>query len=145
EPLSARLDREGALGLSETAEIMLPVLSAVGMAHARGIVHRDLKPENIFLCRPTAHGSSRVRVLDFGIAKVTAVEGNMVHTGKLTQTGSVLGTPTYMAPEQVYGEKGVDHRADIWTLGIILYECLHGACPVQGENVGQVFKSITQN
>jgi serine/threonine-protein kinase len=146
EPLADRLERETALTLDETSRIALPVLSAVSAAHAMGIVHRDLKPENIFLSRPTAATPAEtVQVLDFGIAKLTMVDGALSHTTGLTQTGSVLGTPTYMAPEQVFGEKSIDHRADVWALGVILYECLAGACPIEGENVGQIFKSISQH
>ncbi len=146
EPLADRLERETALTLDETSRIALPVLSAVSAAHAMGIVHRDLKPENIFLSRPTASTPAEtVQVLDFGIAKLTMVDGALSHTTGLTQTGSVLGTPTYMAPEQVFGEKSIDHRADVWALGVILYECLAGACPIEGENVGQIFKSISQH
>src|SRR4029077_19665405 len=97
----------------------LPVVSAVGTAHAAGIVHRDLKPDNIFLTRDP-DGNVQVTVLDFGIAKVTAVEGEAAQTGGLTTTGAMLGTPYYMSPEQVFGEKDIDQTSDIWALGVIL-------------------------
>ncbi len=142
ETFAERLAREGAMPLAEVAHIMVHVCSAVGCAHALGIVHRDLKPENIFLAR--AHdGSLDVKVLDFGIAKLTASEGDAAHTGATTGTGAILGTPYYMAPEQLFGEKDVDHRADIWALGIILYEALVGSRPTQGANMGQIFKLVT--
>jgi eukaryotic-like serine/threonine-protein kinase len=142
ETFAERLAREGAMPLAEVALIMVHVCSAVGCAHALGIVHRDLKPENIFLAR--AHdGSLDVKVLDFGIAKLTASEGDAAHTGATTGTGAILGTPYYMAPEQLFGERDVDHRADIWALGIILYEALVGSRPTQAANIGQIFKLVT--
>ncbi len=119
---------------------MAPVVSAVGAAHALGIVHRDLKPENIFLARGP-DGARTVKVLDFGIAKLTALDGEVMRSTGIT-TGVVLGTPAYMAPEQVFAEKDLDHRADIWALGIIFYECLAGACPTEGANIGQVLKHV---
>jgi serine/threonine-protein kinase len=142
ETFADRLAREGALRLAEVARTMVHVCSAVGCAHALGIVHRDLKPENIFLAR-TMTGATEVKVLDFGIAKLTASEGDAAHTGATTGTGAILGTPYYMAPEQLFGEKDVDHRADIWALGIILYEALAGARPTQAANMGQVYKLVT--
>lgn len=138
EPLSERLEREGPYSLANWGPIMLQVLAGIGAAHAAGVIHRDLKPENVFLC------GDAVKVLDFGIAKLTALTSAIQHTTALTQTGSVLGTPMYMAPEQVFGEKSIDHRADIWSLGVVMYECLTGECPIRGENVGQIFKSISQ-
>jgi serine/threonine-protein kinase len=142
ESLGDRLERERALPVAEVAKIMVPVVSAVGTAHALGIVHRDLKPDNLFLVRE-ADGSTTVKVLDFGIAKLTATEGEAAETGALTKTGSVLGTPYYMSPEQAFGEKDLDYRSDIWAVGIILYECLTGRRPTAGENLGQIFKAIT--
>jgi serine/threonine-protein kinase len=142
ETFADRLAREGALPLPEVARTMVHVCSAVGCAHALGIVHRDLKPENIFLARSLT-GATQVKVLDFGIAKLTAAEGDAAHTGGTTGTGAILGTPYYMAPEQLFGEKDVDHRADIWALGIILYEALAGARPTQAANMGQIYKLVT--
>jgi len=111
------------------------VVSAVGTAHARGIVHRDLKPSNIFLSAGHAE-RPLVKVLDFGNAKWIATQHERPQLR--TQTGSTLGTPSYMSPEQATAERGVDHRADIWSLGVILYECLSGARPVDGENAAQM-------
>jgi serine/threonine protein kinase len=139
--LGARLRQEKRLPPGEMASVLLPVVSAVGTAHAVGIVHRDLKPDNIFLS-PLAGGKSAVRVLDFGIAKLTATEGDAALTMGLTQTGDMLGTPHYMAPEQASGESDIDHRTDVWALGVILYECLAGVRPVQGNNLGQLLKRI---
>ncbi len=134
ETFAARLVREAPLSLEEAVAVLLPVVSAVGSAHARGIIHRDLKPENVFLSRES--GSTVVRVLDFGIAKLTQQE----ESGDLTTTGTVLGTPCYMAPEQAYAEKNIDHRADIWSLGAMLYEALTGMRPIEGDTLGQIVK-----
>jgi len=140
ETLRARLTRERTLSLAAAIEIMLPVISAVETAHSSGVVHRDLKPENIFLGREA--GAAGVRVVDFGIAKLTASEG-IAPIETLTATGAVIGTIYYMAPEQVYGERDIDHRVDVWSIGVIFYECLAGRRPTEGENAGQVLKLIT--
>jgi serine/threonine protein kinase len=134
ETLGAKLLRDERLSLEETAALLLPVVSAVGTAHALGIVHRDLKPDNLFLIE-----GGGVKVLDFGIAKLAAER--YLQDGPsamLTESGSMLGTPCYMAPEQASGEHPVDHRADVWSFGVILYECLSGMRPIEGENLPQV-------
>ncbi len=132
---------QGRIPISELADIMAPVVSAVGAAHAHGIIHRDLKPDNIFLHRQL-DGTDIVKVLDFGVAKVTEVDEDLGAEAGLTRTGAVLGTPMYMSPEQVFGETDLDHRADVWAVGIILYQCLSGVLPTAGANPGQVFKII---
>jgi serine/threonine-protein kinase len=142
ETLSSLIAREGALPPATVAKILLPVVSAVGAAHASGIVHRDLKPDNIFLSRDE-DGAVEVKVLDFGIAKLTGLGADGGDTGALTGTGSMLGTPYYMAPEQIYAEKDLDQRIDVWAMGVILFECLTGTRPTEGEGVGQIFKKIT--
>jgi serine/threonine-protein kinase len=142
EALGDKLAREGKLSVETAARLLVPVISAVGTAHAAGVVHRDLKPENIFLVR--AHdgdGEPEVKVLDFGIAKLGA-SLDLAQTGAVTGTGAVLGTPYYMALEQAYGEKDVDHRADIWSLGVVIYECLVGRRPIEGDNFGQIVKFL---
>ena len=136
ETLRDKLAREGRLPLADTASILFQVISAVQSGHELGIVHRDLKPENIFLARGPS--GEQVKVLDFGIAKLLSRDAEAPETDSLTSTGSILGTPSYMAPEQTEGEIDVDHRADIWALGIITYECLAGVRPVQGANVVKV-------
>jgi len=141
ESLRTRLARQPRMTLEEAASILLPVASAVGTAHAQGIVHRDLKPDNIFLSQDG--GQPVVKVLDFGIAKVTRpADEHASHGHGLTGSGEVLGTPHYMAPEQVFGERDIDQRCDIWALGVIFYECLTGIVPTKAANVGQVFKLI---
>ena len=143
ETLAQYLERSGLIPLNELASIMAPVLSAVGSAHAAGIVHRDLKPDNIFLAR-LGDGRIESMVLDFGIAKLMPLGEKMDPAGgSITRTGAVLGTPFYMAPEQAFGEKDLDARADVWALGVILYECASGRRPIDGDSLGQVFKMIT--
>jgi serine/threonine-protein kinase len=139
ESLGDRLARTGRLSVHELAVIMLPVVSAIQAAHAASVVHRDLKPDNLFLVT-TAGGRVDARVLDFGIAKVTTSDEKL---DPLTKTGSMVGTPYYMSPEQLFGEKDVDHRTDVWALGIILYECLTGRRPTEADNLGQIIKLVT--
>ncbi len=139
EALSTKLRREKRLSIEALAPILLPVVSAVGTAHTLGIVHRDIKPDNIFLSR---EGEKEVvKVVDFGIAKLT-IDGDGEKTGGMTTTGTMLGTPFYMSPEQAFGEKDVDYRSDIWSLGILIYKCLAGAVPTYADNVGQILKII---
>jgi serine/threonine protein kinase len=140
ESLDARLAREVALPIRTFAPIFLPVISAIGTAHSIGVIHRDLKPANIFL-ESTSGGGINPRVLDFGIAKLTATEGDAANTAALTSTGSSMGTPLYMAPEQFLGKKDLDHRADVWALGVIIYQSLSGHRPVEGETILQIFHS----
>jgi serine/threonine-protein kinase len=139
ETLGAKLERDEKLSLEETAALLVPVISAVGAAHAQGIVHRDLKPENIFLAQTPL--GLQVKVLDFGIAKVAPSESSHGR-GPSTAAGSMLGTPCYMAPEQATGKADVDHRADIWSLGVVLYECLSGTRPIEGDDLVQVVSRL---
>jgi len=128
ETLAERLKR-GALSVSETLPIGLGVLSALQALHGRGVVHRDLKPTNVFL---TAHG---VKLLDFGLAR--AVDPDLAQslavTNDVTRTGMLVGTPRYMAPEQVRGE-GLDFRSDLFAVGVILFEMLAGRPAFGGKN-----------
>jgi hypothetical protein len=144
EPLAALRKRAGALPLHEVATLLLPVAAAVRAAHEKGIVHRDLKPDNIFLSE--AHGGGCVpKVLDFGIAKVLDPTSISSETqGGATSTGSMMGTPHYMSLEQAMSEKDIDHRADIWSMGVILFEALTGRRPLEFENLGQMYTSFLQ-
>ena len=141
ETLRTILEREGKIALPDLAAILVPVLAALEAAHAAGVIHRDLKPDNIFLCQ-RQDGVVTVKVLDFGVAKLTAQDGLAARTQALTGTGSMVGTPYYMSPEQVFSEKDIDSRADFWSLGVLLYECLTGRRPTEAENVGRVLKRI---
>ncbi len=140
EPLAARLRRERQMSLADVATIFVQVVSAVGAAHALGVIHRDLKPENVLLARGEG-GAVTVKVLDFGIAKLLALDEETARSSGLT-TSSLIGTPAYMAPEQVFGERDIDGRADVWALGIVIYQALSGVLPTAGQNVGQVFKNV---
>ena len=135
ETLEACLVRRGPLSLKDAARVIVPIAGALGAAHALGIVHRDLKPQNVMLAE------GRVVVLDFGIAKLLPAWG--AHS-RLTRTGAVLGTPRYMAPEQVFGEPDVDARADVWALGALLYRALAGRAPIEGTTLGHVMKELGQ-
>lgn len=133
EDLATLLEREGRLPLSQVADILLPIVSAVAAAHGEGIVHRDLKPENVFL----AKGRRRVHpiLLDFGIAKVATSMRSSAEASarKLTKLGTILGTPQYMAPEQARAEASLDSRSDQYALGIVLFRCLTGEHPYPAE------------
>lgn len=134
EPLDRRLAREGALHTTDALRIMRQVASTLAAAHARGIIHRDLKPENIFIVRdPEVPGGERAKVLDFGIAKLAGVPAAV-----RTQTAAVMGTPTYMSPEQCRGAGQVDPRSDIYALGCVLFALLVGRPPFQADGMGDV-------
>jgi hypothetical protein len=137
ESLHARLGREGPLPLERIRDIARQVAAAVGTAHQRGIVHRDLKPENIHLLPdPDTRGGTRAKVLDFGVAKLT--DDSPLAATNRTSAGSIIGTPAYMSPEQCEGTGRVDHRADIYSLGCVIFEMAAGRPPFVGEGVGQI-------
>lgn len=143
ESLGSLRERVGALPIGQVAAVLAPAVDAIAAAHAMGIVHRDLKPDNLFL-EKGLDGSVNVRVLDFGIAKVLADPSQgATNDCALTKTGAVLGTPYYMSPEQAYGEKDLDHRSDVFSLGLIIHECITGRRPTEADNFGQVMKLIT--
>jgi eukaryotic-like serine/threonine-protein kinase len=114
---------QGPLPVSEAVEYIIQACEGVGEAHARGIVHRDLKPENLFLVKRGDWGV--VKVLDFGISKAVLVGASSVDMAS-SSTTSIMGSPYYMSPEQLRSTKSVDHRADIWSLGVVLFELLTG-------------------
>jgi eukaryotic-like serine/threonine-protein kinase len=128
------------ISVSEAVDYVLQALEALAQAHVLGIVHRDLKPANLFLAQ-RRDGSRVVKVLDFGISKVIAPETGGA-PNVLTASTSVLGSPLYMAPEQVRRSKSVDARADVWAVGVILFELLAGQPPFDAENVADVFVAI---
>ena len=124
EPLSDRIERYGHLTPSETFRVINHVAKAVARAHEADIVHRDLKPDNVFLVHN--EGDEIAKVLDFGVAKIEATQ---LDGSGHTRTGSLLGTPYYMSPEQAQGNKHIDARSDLWALGVIAFECLLGRRP----------------
>lgn len=128
-----------ALGLGEAAAYVLQVGEALLEAHGQGIVHRDLKPANLFLTR-RANGSPCVKVLDFGISKDVTGANNV--TPKLTKTGSIMGSPHYMSPEQLVDSKNVDARSDIWALGIVSYELVTGTLPFSAETMPEIIAKV---
>jgi serine/threonine-protein kinase len=138
EELSQMLQREKRLSPERAAEIARQTLEALGEAHALGVIHRDMKPHNIFICRDD-YGSEMVKVLDFGIAKVAGTEDGkgLSETTRLTAPGGVLGTPSYMSPEQCRGE-AITPASDFYSLGIVLYELVTGKPPFDDPNAVQV-------
>jgi eukaryotic-like serine/threonine-protein kinase len=126
ESLRARLARSGALPVAECVGILHDVTRALSYAHARGVVHRDIKPDNVLL----SHGTAVVT--DFGIAKAISAARTSDGSSTLTDVGASVGTPSYMAPEQVAGDENVDHRADLYALGCMAYELLTGRPPFAG-------------
>ncbi len=142
ESLDHVLVRRGRLSLPETFAVMVPVLSALSAAHALGIIHRDVKPPNIFVVNPELEAGPPSRLLDFGLARLTATEGAAAATSILTREKQLMGTPHYMAPEQLYGELDIDAKTDVWAVGVVFYECLAGQRPVEGNTVGQILRSL---
>ena len=118
EDLSDYIRRKGRVSDEECKGLFAQILPAFGYAHKHGIIHRDIKPSNIYILK-----DGTVKILDFGIAKIFG-EGN-----EMTQTGTQIGTPVYMSPEQVRAEKGIDKRSDIYSLGVTLYYALNGTPP----------------
>jgi len=135
ESLSTRIMRRRPMPVAEALDVAAQTASALAAAHEKNIVHRDLKPDNLFLIGDRANPTGRIKVLDFGIAKL---RGELSGSGARTQTGSILGTPPYMSPEQCRGVDELDHRTDIYALGIILYEMLTGAPPFVSPGWGEV-------
>jgi hypothetical protein len=135
EMLSDKRGRQVAFAPARALNIVAQVADALGASHERGVIHRDLKPDNIFLITRDGRPDF-VKVLDFGLAKLTHVSGAV--PAYTTDAGMVMGTPYYMSPEQCEGRAGLDHRTDIYSLGVILFEMLTGHVPFAGEGYGEV-------
>jgi serine/threonine protein kinase len=140
EALAERLARVGKLSAVETERIVTHIARALTRAQQAGITHRDLKPENVFIVRND--DEELVKVLDFGVAKVEhRFDGSF--NEESTAAGALLGTPYYSSPEQAEGLKSVDHRTDIWSLGVMTYECLLGRRPFEGDTLPAVLLAIS--
>ena len=134
ETLHARIGRSGGRALDVVTPIALGVAGALEAAHAHGVLHGDVKPANVFL-DDRAEGEAAVRLVDFGTSKVHGLD-------RLTRTGEVIGTPTYMAPELLTGEGELDARLDVYALGVVLYEALAGEPPFTERNPGRLLYQI---
>ena len=134
--LAVHLAAHGPMAPNDVAALIAQVAKALGKAHQVGVVHRDIKPDNIFLCEADG-GELFVKLLDFGIAK-----REQRITDAATTTGAVVGTPYYMSPEQIVGEKDIDARSDIWSLGVVAFEAMAGKRPFDGSTVGAITLSI---
>lgn len=137
ESLQQRLERVGPLGFDELRAVVTQTCKALGKAHRLGIVHRDIKPDNLFLT-PDEDEPFLLKVLDFGIAKQTGLP----QVSKMTSTGSMIGTPQYMSPEQVLSGNTVDFRTDLWAVAVVAYHCLTGDIPFDGETLGSLCVAI---
>lgn len=134
ETLRHRLETRGPLAATDVSMVINQVARAMTVTHAAGFVHRDLKPENVFLV--DNDGADSVKVLDFGVTKPLSSEAQ-----PLTSAGAILGTCQYMSPEQATGQR-VDHRSDVWSLGVLAFECLFGFPPFKAESVVAVLSAI---
>lgn len=135
ESLEARLARTGPLALDEAISVVRDVLAGLVAAHAHGVVHRDVKPANVMLV-PDAAGGARAKVLDFGLARVDG-------SARLTATGDIVGSPAFMAPEQIRGE-GTDARTDLWAVGVLVHALLTGSSPFEAGSVAATLVRVLQ-
>ncbi len=141
ESLAARLHSRTVLSFDETLSVFSQIAEALAFAHERRIVHRDLKPDNVFIV--SERTKELVKVLDFGVAKRLDAQsfGNKLKT----HTGMLLGTPYYMSPEQTRGSADIDHRADIWSFGVLAYECVTGKRPFEADTLPDLLMSICRD
>jgi len=138
--LSRVVQATGSITVEEAVHFVLQASEAIAEAHSLGIIHRDLKPQNLFVTR-RVDGKPLVKVLDFGISKTMDTQSGL----SLTRTSSIMGSPLYMSPEQMRSTKNVDQRADIWALGVILYELLTGRVPFEAEAVPELCLKVVQD
>jgi serine/threonine-protein kinase len=136
ESLADLLDR-GRLSTIHAVQTLLPIAEALALAHSKSIVHRDIKPQNVFMTEESER--LQPKLLDFGIAKLV---GDALPAGSITETGIMLGSPDYMSPEQARGQVDLDHRTDIWSFCVVLYEAVTGITPFQGVNYNALMRAI---
>ena len=139
--LGGLLEASGRLASDLVADLLIQTCSAVEDAHQQGIIHRDLKPSNLF-CVRHADGTLTIKVVDFGISKVTDTSAAM--EAGITVTGNVVGSPSYMSPEQMKTPNRIDHRSDLWSLGVVLYECLTGNLPFPASTYAEICLKVHQ-
>jgi serine/threonine protein kinase len=139
ETLESRLEREGRLSDLRASAFMAQIAQALELAHDAGVVHRDLSSANIFLARNPEGGEPIPKILDFGVSKTV---GPAAQDRTVTGNGAILGCPEYMSPEQARGAETVDSRTDIWTIGVVLYQCLTGTVPFCAGNYNAMMVSI---
>ena len=134
--LEAVLQNGRTLGISDTARVLVHVCKALSKAHASGIIHRDIKAENVFVCEED--GAPCIKVLDFGVAKETSMSAS------ISLSGTTVGTPSYMSPEQLFHPKEIDLRTDLWATAVLVYRCLTGSFPFGGESFASVCVSVSK-
>jgi serine/threonine-protein kinase len=139
DSLSKRIKQRGRLSPQELYPIARQLLEALMAAHGAGIVHRDLKPDNVFLLASRHGGPEFLKLLDFGISKFSDLHGAV---SSMTRTGAVMGTPYYMAPEQAKGSRQLDHRVDLYAVGVVMYEALTGKVPFDAETFNELLFKI---
>jgi len=140
DPLSGRIRARGRLTPGEIYPILHQLLEALAAAHATGIIHRDLKPDNVYLLKSRGGKADFVKLLDFGISKFNQLSGDSGFS--MTRTGAVMGTPYYMAPEQAKGARDLDHRVDLYAVGVILYEAVTGEVPFNADTFNELLFKI---
>jgi len=140
DTLSTRIHARGRLTPRELVPLFHQVLEGLAAAHGAGIIHRDLKPENVFLLKTRKGQQDFVKLLDFGISKFNQLSGESGFS--MTRTGAVMGTPYYMSPEQAKGAKGMDHRADLYAVGVMLYEGVTGQVPFNADTFNELLFKI---
>ncbi len=141
ESLATLLSREHALTVDRALELLLPVLSALSIAHARGVAHRDFKPENVYLVREP-DGTLTPKILDFGLSKPAIELAGAQGSDPITGAGVVVGTPAYLSPERVRGESEGDQLGDVWSIGVVLYECATGFLPFPAKKAKEMFAQV---